>query len=143
MKIVLFELALLLLSSAVSSAVNETEPSADFQPQTLEGRYEGKWATTKNKVLDGPMHCRVRQLAPDRWEGRFWGTWQHADFDYTVEFTGRPEVGKPVVGKATIDGASYDWKGILTPADFTIKFTGSRYEGHMELKRVTELASAN
>jgi hypothetical protein len=143
MRFVLFEFAVLLLSSVVSSTVRGPEPTPDFQPQMVEGRYEGKWSTTKNKVLDGPMHCRVRMLAPNRFDGRFWGTWQHVDFDYTVEFTGSPETGKPVVGKATIDGANYDWKGILTPSEFKIQFTGSRYEGHVDLKRVTEFTSIN
>jgi len=45
---------------------------------------------------------------------------------------------RPVVGRAVIDGATYDWTGILSANDFNIQFTGTRYEGHLELKRVRE-----
>jgi hypothetical protein len=55
---------------------------------------------------------------------------------------GVPSVGKPienlVQGIATIDGANYQWIGNMTPSDFTIQFTGSRYDGHIEMKRVAE-----
>ena len=101
----------------------------------------------------------MEQLAKDKWKGRFWGVWQHVPFDYTVEFgpnksskrsdepTNPGEkhgqltadtLGIAVAGKATIDGASYDWTGTLAPNEFDIQFTGSRYEGHLELARVRQ-----
>ena len=43
-----------------------------------------------------------------------------------------------MTGKALIDGASYEWKGLLADKLFKIQFTGSRYEGYAELKRVPE-----
>jgi hypothetical protein len=102
------------------------------------------------------MTCDVTQVARDRWQGRFWGEWQKVPFDYTVEFTAgekqlpplasgrtvqkaaftqRP-AETPVMGTAMIDGASYEWTGHLSPKAFNVRFTGSRYEGHFELKRV-------
>jgi hypothetical protein len=41
-----------------------------------------------------------------------------------------------------IDGASYDWTGVLATEEFNIKFTGSRYEGHLELARAKETPAA-
>lgn len=135
--------------------------AADSSPGSskLEGLYSGPWVTTKNKKLDGTTNCQVKQLSKDRWQGRFWGVWQQVPFDYTVEF-GRytPEkvasaskengqqnvrlvdVGADdlVTGKAMIEGASYVWTGRLTLSRFDIVFTGSRYEGHLELTRVQE-----
>jgi hypothetical protein len=129
---------------------------ADAPPETKSGAlYQGNWVTT-NRKLNGTMNCQVKELSPDQWQGRFWGTWEHVPFDYTVEFghDNSPTAknggrlvsisdkaligGEPVTGKATIDGAHYDWIGILAPEEFDIKFTGSRYEGHLELKRVQD-----
>ena len=127
-------------------------------------RYQGPWVTTINKKLDGIANCDVEQLAKDKWKGRFWGVWQHVPFDYTVEFgpnksskrSDEPTnpgqkhgqltadtLGIAVAGKATIDGASYDWTGTLAPNEFDIQFTGSRYEGHLELARVRQPSAAN
>jgi hypothetical protein len=116
-------------------------------------RFEGAWNTTKFKKLDGTLSCQLKPLAKDRWQGRFWGVWQQVPFDYTVEFaeandekanpataqtgSSQPQ-GQRVRGTATIDGAHYDWVGNLTPARFDVQFTGSRYEGRMELKRVAD-----
>lgn len=114
--------------------------------------YQGPWITT-NRKLDGTINCEVKQLSPELWQGRFWGTWQHVPMDYTVQFgrdstTAAKNGGRivkisetqftdavPVAGKATIDGAHYDWVGTLSPEEFDIQFTGSRYQGHLELKR--------
>ena len=117
-------------------------------------RYEGTWITTKPKKLDGTLSCVVKPLAKDRWQGRFWGVWQQVPFDYTVEFSAAdrdrnlpattqtglidPPAGQRVRGTTTIDGAHYDWVGSLTPARFDIQFTGTRYEGRMELKRLAD-----
>jgi hypothetical protein len=111
-----------------------------------EARYEGTWVTTKNKKLDGTLTCDIKALAKDRWQGRFWGVWQRVPFDYTVEFSSLKDAArlvhataaKQVKGVATIDGAHYDWVGSLSPTDFNIQFTGSRYEGYLALKRVAE-----
>ena len=46
--------------------------------------------------------------------------------------------GIPVSGIATIDGAHYEWIGIMSPQEFDIQFTGSRYQGHLELKRTAD-----
>jgi hypothetical protein len=121
----------------------------------LEGRYNGPWLTTWNKKLDGTTNCIVKQLAADRWQGRFWGIWQQVPFDYTVEFErAKPKEDKAtkpiddesadtsskalVSGKAMIDGASYDWTGVLTADEFNIKFTGSRYAGQVDMQRVPD-----
>jgi hypothetical protein len=47
-------------------------------------------------------------------------------------------IENPVKGTATIDGAHYEWTGNLTAKEFDIKFTGSRYEGHLELARTRD-----
>jgi hypothetical protein len=144
-------LALLSLSTQVQSAAPPDSTKA-------EARYEGPWATT-NRKLNGTMNCLVKPLSDGHWQGRFWGTWEHVPLDYTVEFSRddqapseatrvvsvdvkAPRNSESVTGKATIDGAHYDWNGILGPDQFMIQFTGSRYEGHLELKRVLEQASA-
>jgi hypothetical protein len=155
-------LGILVLTLAQWSACDRDSSRAvadeSQHPSTkLEGRYQGPWVTTKNKKLDGIANCEVEQLAKDKWKGRFWGVWQHVPFDYTVEFgpdksNKRSDEPKnrsekrgqltadssaiPVAGRATIDGARYDWTGTLAPNEFDIEFTGSRYEGHLELARV-------
>ncbi|HZZ29998.1 MAG TPA: hypothetical protein VFE46_18525 [Pirellulales bacterium] len=103
----------------------------DGAPSKIEGRYVGTWQTTKSKKLHGTANCIVKQISDEHWQGRFWGMWEHVDFDYTVEFC-----GDPVTGTATIDGAEYQWTGTLTQDVFKIQFTGSRYEGSMDLKRI-------
>ncbi len=117
----------------------------------VEGLYVGPWVTTNpKKKLNGTSNCEVKQLAPARWQARFWGVWQQVPFDYTVDFTGGPvESSSPaaaaqssdattysVTGTALIDGASYEWSGTLSPREFLIQYGGSRYEGHLELSRI-------
>ena len=127
---------------ALAAAVADAQPSS--LSGAVDGRYEGSWVTTKNKKLNGTASCQVRQLGRDRWEGRFWGIWQQVPFDYKVEFAAAKAeqnsaaVENAVRGTATIDGAYYDWTGTLTPTEFNIQFTGTRYEGQMELKRVAD-----
>ena len=125
----------------------------------VEGQYAGTWVTTKNKKLDGTATCDVRQISPGHWQGRFWGVWQHVPFDYTVKFqqakseTSSPPppeltaarvpaeaktISNPVAGEAVIDGAHYDWTGNLTAEKFEIQFTGTRYEGHLDLARLPD-----
>ena|SRR5437899_5604230 len=94
--------------------------------------YRGKWNTT-NRKLDGSMTCIVDRTAVDSWEGRFFGEWQGVKFDYRVAFTGSPD---DLIGSATIDGAAYQWRGLMTPEIFKANFTGDRYRGSFELQRV-------
>jgi hypothetical protein len=164
MKLHVFAAALIVpLASAFAFAETPIPKATSQTPYTgpkIEGRYYGPWVTLKNKKLDGTCNADIKQLARDRWEGRFWGVWMQVPFDYTVEFDRvktpphvleTAEVVKPkkvshstesgpvhVVGKAMIDGASYDWAGTLSFKQFDIQFTGSRYEGHMEMARVPE-----
>ena len=165
MKFTIIQLSLILLAISQSVAIGQT-PAAAVVPNShpdeakIEGRYSGTWVTTKNKKLDGTANCEVKELSQDQWQGHFWGVWQHVPFDYTVEFS-RDKVKKngtetspersgqnvhsidntaenPVTGQATIDGAHYEWTGDLTANEFKIRFEGSRYEGHLELKRERE-----
>jgi len=95
--------------------------------------YEGDWHTT-NRKLDGSMTCIVTQLGNERWQGRFFGTWQGVSFDYTVPFTGPPT---NLQGNANIDGADYHWTGQIvqaTPGSFKGTFGGTRYNGYFDLK---------
>lgn len=139
------------MPSPTSSAASKSSSLSPPQPKSkLEGRYRGRWVTTWHKKLDGTTNCEVKQLAVDRWQGRFWGEWQQVPFDYTVEFTKKKPasskaaaadpVAKEVAveGKATIDGATYDWVGQLSADKFDIQFTGSRYNGSLELSRVSD-----
>ncbi len=156
-------IALSTVLCGVSSIALASDPPeiTSVQPESprLEGRYSGTWLTTKSKKLDGTANCEIKQLARDRWQGRFWGMWQHVPFDYTVEF-GRATPGENgdiaakemerniryianipetlVAGKATIDGTRYDWTGKLDQDHFNIRFTGSRYDGHLELTKVKD-----
>jgi hypothetical protein len=140
---------------AMAQNPSPIESNARGDASKTVARYEGTWNTTKIKKLDGTISCQVKPLAKDRWQGRFWGVWQQVPFDYTVDFapadhertTPATEVradekttDQRVRGTATIDGASYQWLGNLTPQRFDVQFTGSRYEGSMQLKRVTEKA---
>jgi hypothetical protein len=95
--------------------------------------YQGTWHTT-NRKLDGRMTCVVTPIAKHEWEGRFYGTWQGVDFDYTVDFTGP---ASDLRGTATIDGASYKWKGRIDRKRFKGSFSGDRYKGSFDLKRKT------
>jgi hypothetical protein len=157
----------LLSSQAIAqnkSAIQSDVPASLPATQKIEGRYSGPWVTTGRKKLDGTTNCEIKQLAVDKWQGRFWGEWQKVPFDYTVDFErvkNPPEgletaqakttknvdlkkdlSGIPVAGKAMIDGASYEWIGVLTREQFNIEYTGSRYEGHLELSRVPEKKTA-
>jgi len=93
--------------------------------------YEGPWHTT-NRKLDGMMTCAVKDLGDNKWSGRFYGVWQGVPFDYTVAFTGPPEM---LQGKATIDGADYIWSGAFHANDGRFKgnFGGNRYSGYFDL----------
>jgi len=150
-------------SACNAQAVPPARPAATSPfpvSQKTEGRYAGPWVTTKNKKLDGTTNCEIKQLTPEKWQGRFWGEWQKVPFDYTVEFervknpperleTAQTKTTKnvaaqkepggiPVAGKAMIDGAPYEWVGSLSREQFEIEFTGERYEGHLELTRVPQ-----
>jgi len=73
-----------------------------------------------------------------RWRGRFYGIWQGVEFDYVEEFEGPATA---LTGKAVIDGANYTWKGSASQQRFRATFTGDRYTGKFELKRVQENTS--
>ncbi len=99
-----------------------------------DGLYEGVWHTT-NRKLDGTMTCAVKNLGEEKWTGRFYGVWQGVPFDYTVQFSGKPD---KLTGKATIDGADYTWSGDMGTEDgerFKGSFGGNRYSGYFDLKR--------
>jgi hypothetical protein len=96
--------------------------------------YRGTW-TTVNRPLDGEMTCVVTPTAKHAWQGRFFGVWQGVEFDYTVDFTGPP---KALQGSAMIDGASYEWRAWITREAMKANFSGSRYEGSFDLKRVSD-----
>jgi hypothetical protein len=130
--------------SSKPDSETQTKSPANAQSSS-EARYEGGWLTTRQKKLDGTMRCIVKPLSASRWQGRFWGEWQRVPFDYTVEFENDdPKMQKSdaaqtaVRGKAVIDGADYDWAGDLGDAEFTIVFTGSRYDGSVKLARVKD-----
>lgn len=100
---------------------------------TVEYVYRGNWQTV-NRPLDGEMTCIVTSTGKHKWQGRFYGIWQGVDFDYTVDFTGPP---KDLQGSAMIDGASYDWRAWITRDAMKANFSGSRYEGSFDLKRLS------
>ncbi|HEY2894008.1 MAG TPA: hypothetical protein VGJ16_07340 [Pirellulales bacterium] len=93
--------------------------------------YRGGWLTT-NRRLSGDITCVVTPLAKHEWQGRFHGTWQGVDFDYSVRFHGP---AKQLTGIALIDGASYEWKGWINSEEFKASFGGDRYQGSFEFKR--------
>ena len=97
--------------------------------------YEGSWATT-NRPLDGTMTCVVTDLGDNQWRGHFHGVWQGQAFSYTVDFSGPPE---KLRGRAVIDGADYEWTramSLTSRGASTGKFSGNRYDGSFDLKRV-------
>jgi hypothetical protein len=100
--------------------------------------YQGTWKTT-NRKLDGTMTCVVTPVASEKWKGRFYGTWQGVDFDYTVDMLGPAD---KLCGTATIDGASYEWKGWIRGDTFKTNFGGDRYTGSFELKKTKAIAPA-
>jgi hypothetical protein len=120
---------LVLLASATSAATAEARNYT----------FEGPWHTS-NRPLDGTMTCLVTDLGNERWQGRFYGVWQGASFDYTVAFTGPPS---RLRGTAAIDGANYQWTGEIdagSSASFKATFTGDRYNGHFDLKEAAKAA---
>ena len=94
--------------------------------------YQGPWNTT-NRKLDGDMTCIVTPIARHEWQGRVYGTWQGVPFDYTVNFTG---AAKDLRGRATIDGAAYEWRARIDRERFLANFSGDRYTGSFDLKRI-------
>ena len=146
-------LTLVAISTLSMACANDPSPATPTSVK-LEGAYEGAWVTTKSQKLDGTASCEVKQLSKDHWRGRFSGQWQQMPFDYTVEFSAsdgakhtrlvaaETNTAKPgqvsVTGKAVIDGAQYEFIGQLSPREFTIQFTGDRYEGAVLLKRVPD-----
>jgi hypothetical protein len=94
--------------------------------------YQGGWNTT-NRRLDGVMTCVVKSTGHHKWQGRFYGNWQGAAFDYTETFTGP---ARDLRGTASIDGARYEWNGSITPERFRGTFTGDRYKGNFDLARM-------
>ena len=103
--------------------------------------YQGEWRTI-NRKLDGTMTCIVMRQDDQRWQGRFFGTWQGVNFDYTVSFTGPPS---DLHGTANIDGADYQWTGKIvsgSPGSFKGTFGGSRYNGYFDLKETQRTAAA-
>lgn len=118
----LFSVAVVLLSLLCVSA---------DKPAKKQESYSGTWNTV-NRRLNGTMTCDITHREGDKWKGRFHGEWQGQRFSYNVEWSGPPE---KLVGKARIDGASYEWKGEIKDDVFKGEFTGSRYNGHFNLKK--------
>jgi hypothetical protein len=149
--VVLTLVAILALSTAFAGDRSPASPATAASAK-LEGTYEGAWVTTKSRKLDGTASCAIKQLSKDHWRGQFSGEWQQMPFEYTAEFSvddrskhtrlvaAETNSAKPsqvsVVGKAEIDGAHYEFSGQLSAHEFTIQFTGDRYEGAVLLKRV-------
>jgi hypothetical protein len=100
--------------------------------------YSGTWKTT-NRSLDGAMTCIIRPQANDKWQGRFFGTWQGVNFDYKVDFQGPPD---DLRGTATIDGVMYRWRGRIDSQRFRANFGGDRYRGSFDLRRTLPSAVA-
>jgi hypothetical protein len=113
---------------------NQFTPMPPPRQEWQTKRFRGPWRTVANRRLDGIMECKIDRIGPQRYKGRFWGTWQGVDYDYTVQFSGRPEglVGDPCV----IDGASYRWSGSIINGQFNGSFTGSRYTGTFVLNEL-------
>jgi hypothetical protein len=150
-------LALVALSVLSMSQAGDLQPATSPStsgPVQVDGTYEGAWVTAKTRKLNGTASCEVKQLSNGRWQGRFSGQWQQMPFEYTVQFSADngakqtrlvvadANAGKlgpiPVIGKATIDGARYEFVGELSAREFTIQFTGDRYEGAVLLNRVQD-----
>jgi hypothetical protein len=98
---------------------------------------------TTNRKLNGTINCLVKKIRPTNGKAVFgvfgnmspWTissnsagkTRPHKDGGRLVRISDKSLApGIPVTGKATIDGAHYDWIGILSPEEFDIQFTGSR-----------------
>ena len=93
--------------------------------------FVGPWRTTGRRPLDGIQTAVIKRVQIERWEGRFYGTWQRVDFEYTVEFSGPPEALR---GTAVIDGAPYEWSGSINQQKFKGVFSG-RYTGDFDMDR--------
>jgi hypothetical protein len=95
--------------------------------------YHGKWATTSKRKLDGMQTAEVTYFGNNQWSGRFHGSWRGTKYDYTVSFNGPYN---DLRGTAQIDGANYQWTGQISAEKFIIRFTGDRYTGWCDMKRV-------
>jgi len=103
--------------------------------------FEGMWRTT-NRPLDGKMTCVVTDLGDQKWQGRFYGVWQGAAFDYNVDFSGPHS---DLRGTAVIDHANYTWAARIdegTPGTFRANFDGDRYRGSFELTEQVKATSS-
>ncbi len=129
----------LIISLACGLRLIAGAPSVEAAQVAKTYTYAGPWKTT-NRKLDGKMTCVITPVWNQRWQGRFYGTWQGVDFDYSVNFQGPPD---DLRGTATIDGALYDWRGRINGQRFRANFTGSRYEGSFDLQRVSAPAVAD
>ena len=94
--------------------------------------YQGGWETY-NRPLNGRMTAIVTKDGEDRYQARFYGTWQGVRHDDTVKFRGPLD---NCTGSATIDGASYQWRGRIDKDIFEVNFTGNRYSGKFKLQRM-------
>jgi|SRR6185312_12998963 len=94
--------------------------------------YRGSWWTT-NRPIEGPMNLEVIPDGKDKYLGHFWGVWEGVSWDYSVPFKG-PE--NNLKGVAIIDGAYYEWKGVMNKHGFNGSFTGDRYNGEFKLKKI-------
>jgi hypothetical protein len=107
-------------------------PQPIVPPIKIGGTYNGTWVTTNRGKLDGTMTCVVTNLDDNRWKGTFSGVWLARKYSYDVDWTGPSNELK---GSAVIDGANYQWTGIITETAFKGTFTGNRYNGSFDLKK--------
>lgn len=119
--------AVLFVSLAIGAGANAADAT-----------YSGPWHTHRGKQLSGVMTVDVHADQVGQYRGRFHGVWQGVSFDYRVDFTGPLE---DLRGSAMIDGASYNWRGVIVrgaPGNgtFNASFDGSRYAGSFEMRRV-------
>lgn len=92
--------------------------------------FTGPWHTTSGLAAD--MTCVVTWIDHGKWQGHFYGIWEGAPYEYTVNFTGTPQ---KLVGTARINGAKYQWEGNMDMGAFTAQYGGNRYSGGFTLYR--------
>lgn len=120
----ILKISLLLLGLMVQSA-----EAADPYPYY----YAGDWQST-NRGLGDKITAKVTYLQPKTWSVEFSSTYQGQRFDARGTFELQSD--KTILGTADIEGQSYVFRGFASTKEFRCNFTGGRYVGNFNMKRV-------
>lgn len=111
-------------------------------PNSIEGRWEGRWLSDANKHSGG-LRCLISRQTNDTYSARFRATYQWIfRFSYTVSLTVKPqEGGWSFHGQedlGALAGGVYHYEGNTTQTNFHSTYRSSADHGIFELKRLPQ-----